>query len=91
MQVTIRPKQAYDMLQDAGVVLGIEKLKQGIRQGVWPWADYIAAESERQDETYIIYAIPFRRWLRARSPYVKPDALDALEVEPLTNDKEAHQ
>ena len=46
--------------------------------------------SERQDETYIIYAIPFRRWLRARSPYVKPDALDALEVEPLTNDKEAH-
>lgn len=79
MKVTIKPKQAYDMLQDAGIVLGLEKLKQGIRQGVWPWADYIAAEADNQDETYVIYALPFRRWLKEHSPYVKQTELDELE------------
>ena len=72
MNMTIRPKEAWDMLQDAGIIISMEKLKQGIRHGVWSWADYIAAEDENQKEVYIIYRIPFHRWLTARSPYVKP-------------------
>lgn len=48
MSVTLRPKEAWKMLQDAGITISIEKLKQGIRQQRWSWADYIAAEKEYQ-------------------------------------------
>lgn len=72
MNMTIRPKEAWDMLQDAGIIISMEKLKQGIRHGVWPWADYIAADDENQKEVYIIYRMPFHHWLADRSPYVKP-------------------
>lgn len=74
MNMTIRPKEAWDMLQDAGIIISMEKLKQGIRHGVWAWADYIAAEDDTQKEVYIIYMMPFRRWLAERSPYApRPD------------------
>lgn len=56
MSVTLRPKEAWKMLQDAGITISIEKLKQGIRQQRWSWADYIAAESDGEKEVYIIYA-----------------------------------
>lgn len=71
MAVTLRPKDAWDLLQDAGITISLEKLKQGIRQQRWSWADYIAAESDGEKEVYIIYAMPFLAWLRERSPYVK--------------------
>lgn len=73
MSVTLRPKEAWDMLQDAGIIISLEKLKQGIRQRTWAWADYIAAEGEGQKEVYIIYAMPFQAWLRERSPFVRED------------------
>lgn len=71
----IRPRDAWDMMQDAGLSgIGLETLRAGIRQGRWPWADYIAASSPNGKDEYIIYALPFRAWLRERSPYVKEDA-----------------
>lgn len=73
MAVTLRPKEAWDMLQDAGIIISLEKLKQGIRQQRWSWADYIAAESDGEKEVYIIYAMPFMKWLRERSPFVRED------------------
>lgn len=69
MDVTIRPEEAWQMLDSAGVKISKEKLKQGIRQKLWPWADYIAAEGERQEAVYIIYSMPFASWLAERSPY----------------------
>lgn len=35
MSVTLRPQEAWKMLQDAGSIISIEKLKQGIRQQRW--------------------------------------------------------
>ena len=71
----IRPRDAWDMMQDAGLSgIGLETLLAGIRQGRWPWADCIAASTPGGKDKYIIYALPFRSWLRERSPYVKEDA-----------------
>lgn len=71
MSVTLRPQEAWKMLQDAGSIISIEKLKQGIRQQRWSWADYIAVESDGEKEVYIIYAMPFIAWMKERSPFVK--------------------
>ena len=71
MSVTLRPKEAWKMLQDAGITISIEKLKQGIRQQRWSWADYIAAESDGEKGVYIIYAMPCIAWMKESSPFGK--------------------
>ena len=79
MKMTITPRRAYEMMQDAGIAMSEETIKQGIRQGRWPaWGDYIAPEGSGQEARYYVYLLPFSRWLEARSPYAKAVEVDVV-------------
>lgn len=64
MKPVLTPKEANDLMRDAGDDTSLETFKRGLRQGKHPGELYIAAEAEGQSAVYKVYALPLLAWMR---------------------------
>ena len=61
--VTMTPQAAVEVMRDAGISTSPETVRAGIKQGVFPFGDYIQAE---KSPVYIIYKRKLEEWLEER-------------------------
>lgn len=54
--------EAVDALRERGIKTSQEKVRQGIRQGVYPWGDCV----ELKSPDYTVYAKLLEEWLDRR-------------------------
>ena len=79
MKPVLTPKEANDLMRDAGDDTSLETFKRGLRQGKYPGGLYIAAEAEGQSAVYKVYALPFLAWMRDVFP-LADEAIEKVEA-----------
>ena len=62
--ITMTPQAAVEVMRDAGISTSPETVRAGIKQGVFPFGDYIQVE---KSPVYIIYKRKLEEWLEERS------------------------
>lgn len=61
---TITPQEAAERLRATGMHIGVETLRQGLQQGVFPFGSYI--QSVTGGPVYFVYKRLLDEWVDAR-------------------------
>lgn len=61
---TLTPDAAVTIMRDAGISTSAETVRAGLKQGVFPFGDYIQAE---KSPVFIIYRRKLEEWLEERA------------------------
>lgn len=69
MSIQLTPQQAVERMREAGIGIGIDTLRCGLAQGVFPFGCCIQRDTERRLKTdvYIIWAVLLEKWIRERT------------------------
>jgi hypothetical protein len=67
MGVTINAEEAAAMLRKVGISITAKTIRAGLRQRVFPFGDYIEAESKDEKPTVKIYTKLLRKFIEERT------------------------
>ena len=66
-RITLNAEEAACMLRDAGISITAKTVRAGIKQRVFPFGDYIDAETKDEKPTVKIYAKLLKKYIEERS------------------------
>lgn len=69
---TIKPEEAVERLRDMGMTISVPTLKQGIKDGVFPFG----AAVQNKDCRYYVFTVLFDKWIKERSSLVEDELSD---------------
>lgn len=64
-KVIIRTEEAAEILRDNGIPIGTVTLREGLKQRVFPFGDYIKMDGAR--DVFIVYPVMLQRWIKERT------------------------